>query len=270
MTRVAVLGGGVAGLTAAHELAERGYVCLALDYPLLHTSEYKTDPYALKYDSATMKGIVNHRRGVDLLRSLPYVDAEAIGAIGHSLGGHNALFVAAFDERIRAVVTSCGFTAFAKYYGGNLKGWTSTRYMPRINDVYANSPAKVPFDFTDVFAAIAPRAIFVNAPTRDANFDVTGVDDVANAVKSHFPKGRLVIEHPEAEHDFPAPVRLRSYRFLDKNKLNRLPLLQSFYNLRTTCIAKLPNLATWSARRCTEMNTFRSRTRVLWSWIPAT
>ncbi len=68
-----------AGLTAsadrayAHELAERGYCCLALDYPLLHAAEYKTDPYALKYDSATMKGIVNHRRGVDLLQSLPFV-----------------------------------------------------------------------------------------------------------------------------------------------------------------------------------------------------
>jgi len=58
-----------AGLTSnadmayAHELAERGYVCLVLDYPLSHTAEYKTDPYALNYDSATMKGIVNHRRG---------------------------------------------------------------------------------------------------------------------------------------------------------------------------------------------------------------
>ena len=27
------------------------------------------------YESATMKGIVNHRRGVDLLQSLPFVDA---------------------------------------------------------------------------------------------------------------------------------------------------------------------------------------------------
>lgn len=72
----------------AHELAERGYVCLVLDYPPLHTSEYKNDPYAMKYDSATMKGIVNHRRGVDLLQSLPYVDGDSVGVIGHSLGGH--------------------------------------------------------------------------------------------------------------------------------------------------------------------------------------
>ena len=97
-----------AGLTAsahgayAHELAERGYVCLALDYPLLHTSEYKTDPYALKYDSATMKGIVNHRRGVDLLRSLPYVDVEAIGK---SLEGQSS------GERLKEAVKRVRMTA---------------------------------------------------------------------------------------------------------------------------------------------------------------
>ena len=52
-----------AGMAYAHELAERGYVCLVLDYPLLHTAEYSTDPYALGYDSATMKGESSPRSG---------------------------------------------------------------------------------------------------------------------------------------------------------------------------------------------------------------
>jgi dienelactone hydrolase len=204
----------------AKELAERGWVALVPDYPSFgdDKTDFEKEVYGRGYQSGTMYGIVNHIRAVDLLVAHPRVDKRQISVIGHSLGGHNALFVAAFDDRIRAVVTSCGFTAFAKYYGGNLKGWTSTRYMPRINDIYSNSPAKVPFDFSDVLAAIAPRAVFVNAPTRDANFDVSGVDDVANAVKSRFPKGRLIVEHPEAEHDFPTPVRLRAYTFLKKNK----------------------------------------------------
>ncbi len=102
----------------AHELAERGYVCLVIDYPLLHTQEYATDPYALGYASCTMKGIVNHRRGVDLLRQLPYVDRARIGVIGHSLGGHNALFLATFEARVRTIVSSCGFNVFAKHAGG--------------------------------------------------------------------------------------------------------------------------------------------------------
>jgi dienelactone hydrolase len=208
--------GGTANLHYARELAERGWVVLAPDYPSFGDdgTDFAKEVYGRGYASGTMYGIVNHTRGVDLLAAHPRVDKRRIVAIGHSLGGHNALFVGAFDERIRAVVTSCGFTAFAKYYGGNLKGWTSTRYMPRINDLYGNSPAKVPFDFTDVFGAIGGRAVFVNAPVRDANFEVSGVDDVTRAVAGKFGKGRLVVEHPEAEHDFPEAVRMRAYEFL--------------------------------------------------------
>lgn len=200
----------------AKELAERGWVVLAPDYPSFgdDKTDFEKDVYGRGYQSGTMYGIVNHMRAVDLLAAHPRVDKRDIVVIGHSLGGHNALFVAAFDQRIRAVVTSCGFTAFAKYYGGNLKGWTSTRYMPRIASVYDNSPAKVPFDFTDVLLAIAPRGVFINAPLRDSNFDAGGVDDVVEAVRTRFPAGRLIVEHPSAEHDFPVPERRKAYTFL--------------------------------------------------------
>jgi dienelactone hydrolase len=218
-----------AGLTAsadrayAHELAERGYVCLVLDYPLLHTAEYKTDPYALKYDSATMKGIVNHRRGVDVLQSLPFVDAEAIGVIGHSLGGHNALFLAVFDERVKAVVSSCGFNVFAKHNGGDVRAWSSRYYMPRIKSVYGDVPAKIPFDFTEVLAALAPRAVFANAPLHDApDFEVSGVRDCFTAAIPVYrevfkAEDRLAVRYPDAGHAFPAAERQAAYAFLDKH-----------------------------------------------------
>lgn len=200
----------------AKELAERGWVVLVPDYPSFgdDKTDFERDVYGRGYQSGTMYGIVNHIRGVDLLAAHPRVDRRRIAVIGHSLGGHNALFLAAFDERIRAVVTSCGFTAFAKYYGGDLKGWTSARYMPRIASEYGNSPQRVPFDFTDVLLAIAPRPVFVNAPMRDSNFDASGVDDVVNAVRARFPAFRLVVQHPECGHDFPFSVRRQAYEFL--------------------------------------------------------
>jgi dienelactone hydrolase len=203
----------------AKELAERGWVCLAPDYPSFgdYTVDFDRDVYARGYQSGTMFAIVNHTRAVDVLAAHARVDAKKMAVIGHSLGGHNSLFVAAFDPRLKAVVTSCGFNAFAKYFGGNLKGWTSQRYMPKIAEVYHNSPREVPFDFTDVFEAIAPRAIFVNAPLRDANFEVSGVRDVAAAIGAKFPKSRLVIEHPDADHDFPPDVRERAYAFMKKH-----------------------------------------------------
>jgi dienelactone hydrolase len=210
--------GGKPNLHYAQELAERGYVALAPDYPSFgdDKTDFARDVYARGYKSGSMKGIVNHIRAVDVLLSIPEVDRQRIGVIGHSLGGHNALFVAAFDRRIRAVVTSCGFTAMARYYGGNLKGWSSARYMPLISSEYGNSPRNLPFDFVDVFNAIAPRAVFVNAPLHDSNFDVLGVDETIAKVKQNFPAGRLVVVHPDCEHDFPPAVRQQAYKFLDE------------------------------------------------------
>jgi predicted dienelactone hydrolase len=152
---------------------------------------------------------------VDLLASLPQVDARRMGVIGHSLGGHNSLFVAAFDGRLRVVVTSCGFTAFPKYMRGDLTGWCHKGYMPRIESVYAKRPERMPFDFPELLAALTPRSVFVNAPARDANFDVDGVEDCvrhARAALGH----HLVVEHPDCEHDFPPEVRERAYRFLGR------------------------------------------------------
>ncbi|MEK7409670.1 MAG: exo-alpha-sialidase [Acidobacteriota bacterium] len=211
--------GGNADLHYARELAERGYVTLAPDYP--GYGDYKIDPYALGYASASMKGIRNHIRAVDLLASLPEVDPRRIGAIGHSLGGHNSLFVAAFEPRIRAVVTSCGFNSFAKYYGGNLTGWSHKGYMPRIADQYGKSPGRMPFDFPALLASLAPRPVFINAPLGDKNFEVSGVRDcldfAAPVYTNVFRAGdRLVAEHPDCGHAFPPEIRRQAYAFLDR------------------------------------------------------
>ena len=46
---------------------------------------------------------------VDLLASLPGVNPERLGVIGHSLGGLEALWLTWYDARITAAVSSCGF-----------------------------------------------------------------------------------------------------------------------------------------------------------------
>ena len=155
------------------ELAKRGYVVLAPDYPSF--GDYKYDFNADSYTSGSMKGILNHMRAVDLLQSRAEVDPARIGTIGHSLGGHNAMFVGAFDERIKVIVSSCGWTPLHDYYGGKLDGWTSDRYVPSIRDKYELDPDKVPFDMYEIVAALAPHGFFSNSPLHDNNFEVAGV-----------------------------------------------------------------------------------------------
>ena len=212
--------GGRATLHYAHELANRGYVCLVPDYPSFGDYRYDFKQQGGHYASGSMKAIWNNLRAVDLLQSLPQVDRDRIGCIGHSLGGHNALFTAAFDQRLRAVVTSCGFTAFHHYYGGKLAGWTSDRYMPRIRENYGNDPGRVPFDFYEVIAALAPRPVFINAPLRDGNFDVTGVRKVVKAAAAVYQlreaADNLRADYPDSSHNFPDAVREAVYQWLEE------------------------------------------------------
>lgn len=210
--------GPQSNMHCARHLAERGYVTLAIDYP--NFGEYAYDPYAHGYASATMKGVWNHLRAVDLLQSLPEVDPERIGALGHSLGGHNSMFVAVFDPRIKCVVSNCGFCSFPRYNGGDLKGWSHNGYMPRIRTVYDLKPEKMPFDFTEVVAALAPRPFLAIAPVRDANFDVQGVRDCIAAARPVYDllgaKDKLAANYPDCAHDFPPAVREVAYAWLDR------------------------------------------------------
>jgi dienelactone hydrolase len=216
--------GGKASQHYAVHLAERGYIALAPDY--VHSGGYNFDPYDNGFISATMLGIWNHRACVDFLQSLPEVDKDNIGVIGHSLGGHNSLFVAAFEPRIKAAVTCCGYCSFPTYKKGNLAGWSHAGYMPRIKTVYENKPEKMPFDFPEVLAVIAPRAVMTVAPIHDDNFDVGGAKACVAAARPVFEllgaADRLTAIYPDAAHDFPDDARAAAYAFFGRN-LKRTP-----------------------------------------------
>lgn len=212
----------------ARELAQRGYVVIAPDYPSfgdMKNYNFETD----RYKSATMQGIFNHMRCIDLLQSRNDVDPEKIGVIGLSLGGHNSMFVAAFDERIKVAVSASGWTQFEYYnigedaikrYGGRLGPWAQTRYMPLFKTKYNLDGDKIPFNFDDVISAIAPRAFFSVSPTNDVNFDVKGVKaGIELAKKTYAAYGAsdmLQVRYPEAGHDFPVTSRKEAYAFIDK------------------------------------------------------
>lgn len=210
--------GGPPNRAYAKELAERGYVTLAPAYPRL--ANYQPDLPALGYDSGTMKAIWNNIRGLDLLESLPFVRRGRFGAIGHSLGGHNAIFTAVFDPRLKVVVSSCGFDSFRDYMDGDLRGWTSERYMPRLL-AYRDRVAEVPFDFDELLAALAPRVCWVSAPLGDTNFKWRSVDAMVRAAAPVYRLYRvpqnLRVAHPDCGHDFPDEMREAAYRLFDKN-----------------------------------------------------
>lgn len=92
------------------------------------------------------KMLFDARRAVDLLRSLAEVDGERIGSVGHSLGGKQSLYLAAFDPRVKvAVASECGI-------GLRMSNWSAPWYLH-----HAIDEPGFDLDHHHLLAMIAPR-----------------------------------------------------------------------------------------------------------------
>jgi hypothetical protein len=94
-------------------LALNGYVCLSVD--AFGSGERTTTHGVDEYHGANLGAslmnigesllgfqVSDNMRAVDLLTSLPFVDADNIGATGASGGGNQTMWLSAIDERIKA------------------------------------------------------------------------------------------------------------------------------------------------------------------------
>jgi len=87
---------------------------------------------------------------MDILAGLPEVDPQRLGAVGHSLGAKEVLYLAAFDERIRATVSSEGGI------GTGFSNWDAPWYLgPEVKQ-----PAFT-HEHHELLGLIAPRAFLL-------------------------------------------------------------------------------------------------------------
>ncbi|MEO2018488.1 MAG: alpha/beta hydrolase, partial [Fuerstiella sp.] len=77
----------------------------------------------------------------------------------------------------------------------------------------------IPFDFQELLGALAPRALFVNAPLHDSNFRWKSVDECAAAAAPVYKLLRadekIVVKHPDTDHNFPDDMRQSAYNMID-------------------------------------------------------
>ena len=213
-----------------YELAQRGFVTLMPDYPKFGAYPVtESEIYeGLGYASITLKALVNHRTALSFLANLDQIDRHKIGCMGHSLGGSNTLFLACFDQRIKVIAVSCGFSTFAAYAQNhpqkNLRGWSrSDKYMPLIHTQFQDDPALMPFDFPELMSYLAPLPMFINAPKYDDVFPFQGVKPTLLQLKERYKtlgkSDRFEAHSPEVGHGFPEEIRDRAYHFI-KTHLN--------------------------------------------------
>jgi dienelactone hydrolase len=213
------------------ELVSRGYVVLAPDsitagdrvYP--GAEPYQTAPFYAQHPAWTAVGkmLADHIRAVDILESLAEVDGNRIGAIGHSLGGYNGWFLAGFDARVRAVVSSCGFSVFAGDPDPNRWGqrdWFS--HFPEISAMLQED--RIPFEWHEVAALSAPTPMFMWSGINDRIFPnwssiAASMTDLDKLYRFMGAEDRFEFWMGPAGHDFPPQVRKMAYEFLDRHLL---------------------------------------------------
>src|SRR5690606_9546151 len=116
-------------------------------------------------------------RAVDFLYTLDKVDTAAIAITGHSRNGKQSLFAAAFDSRIKAVVTSSGGTGgeFPYRYTDERHSKESIDYLvsqsthwlhPRLR-FYHGREHKMPIDQNSLMSLIAPNALLLSSSIRE-------------------------------------------------------------------------------------------------------
>jgi dienelactone hydrolase len=112
-------------LTEALMLASMGVVSLLLDSPFVsnpYGGEWPRDDYPGTMREGIIRQIIDVRRGVDLLVTIPQVDSTRVGYVGHSLGATFGGIVAGVEPRIKAYVLMAGCVQFSTmYFDGPIK-----------------------------------------------------------------------------------------------------------------------------------------------------
>jgi len=212
-----------------HDLAEKGYIVLAPDYLTAgervypNKESFDSGPFYEQYENWSIvgKNLEDTKSAVDVLHSLEYVDKNKIGIIGHSLGGHNAIFSAALDDRIKVAVSNCGFSVFSEEE--ERLEWSLEEgyiYIPKLRKFFLEN-IDPPFELHEVAALIAPRPWLNISAYYDMAYGNQGflaeVGTLLYQVFSLYDASNSFGYYMHGNnHSFPKSARSLSYEWLDR------------------------------------------------------
>jgi dienelactone hydrolase len=151
---------GLAGPAELHfglKLAQRGMVAICpRNFLWTETNKIDTTAAMKRFSDRHPRSrgmarmLLDAQVAVDLLADRDDVDPKRIGAVGHSLGAKEVLYLAALDERIRATVSSEGGI------GTRFSNWDASWYLGE-----AIKDAKFDHEHHELLALAAPRAFLL-------------------------------------------------------------------------------------------------------------
>jgi dienelactone hydrolase len=154
-------------------LVQAGYAVLAYDQIGFGSRMGDFAPFYDRQPKWSLMGqmVDDVRKAVDTLSADAALDPERISVFGYSIGGTVGLYAAALDPRIKSVVAIGGFTPMrtdtANRGLGGLARYSEVHpFIPKLG-FFIGQESRLPYDFPELIAAIAPRPVLVVEPTMD-------------------------------------------------------------------------------------------------------
>lgn len=203
---------GPADLHIGLHLARRGYVafcprCFLWEDRQARPISLAVDRFKRRHPGVTgmAKMLFDAVRAVDLLAGEPDVDRTRIGAIGHSLGAKEVLYLAAFDPRVRASVSSEGGI------GLTYSNWDAPWYL---GDAIKRSGFAL--DHGQVLALAAPRAfLLIGGDSADGDQSWPYIEAALPVWLLNGNQEAIGLFNHHSGHAFPKVAQDRSYEWLD-------------------------------------------------------
>ena len=202
-------------------LTKRGFAVFAFDQLGFGTRVHEAKYFYDRYPKWSILGnmIDDTRAAIDALSALEEIDSSQIYLVGYALGGKVGLLTAAFDDRIKGLVSICGFDPLRLDTPD--KGTEGIRHyshlhglLPRLG-FFVGREDRVPFDFDEVLALIAPKPVLLVAPTLDRYARIADVRrEVETSQRAYDLLGHaeaLQFETPEDINRFPRSLQEHAF-----------------------------------------------------------
>jgi pimeloyl-ACP methyl ester carboxylesterase len=208
-------------------LVRAGYAVFAFD----QTGQgSRTDEFATFFDrfphwSRMGRMVSDTRAAIDMLQKEPMVDASRTYLYGYSMGGMVGMYTAALDDRVKGVVSICGFTPMrtdtaATGTGGLARYSITLPLLPKLG-FFIGDEAKLPYDYNELMATVAPRPVYVVEPTLDRDATPADVHAAVDQAKTIFSlygaSDKVMLDEPLDYNRLPENTQDRIIDWMKKN-----------------------------------------------------
>jgi len=193
------------------KMARRGYVAFCprnflwpTNFKILAREE--TERFTKRHPGSKgmAKMLYDARVAVDIVQSLPYVDPNRIGAVGHSLGAKEVLYLAAFDSRVKATVSSEGGI------GTRFSNWNAPWYLgPEIDQPSFKR------EHHELLALVAPRPfLLIGGDSADGTRSWPFIEAALPVYRLYGKPARLGLLNHGKGHSVPPEAEAKIYQWL--------------------------------------------------------